>query len=65
MPLPEAIRAGRAFESQMIAVMLPRKIAGALNLFLVDRKSGNVHIHVKDGEVLGAHVEEVVTAKYG
>ena len=44
----------------MLAVMFPKRIAREINQFLVDSKTGNVRINIKDGRILGAQIEQIV-----
>jgi hypothetical protein len=44
-------------------VPLPAKVEQMLKQFLLDRKTGNVRINVKDGRVLGVHLEEIVVIR--
>ena len=56
-------RNGTVFESPaavMLAVMVPKRIAREINQFLVDSKTGNVRINIKDGRILGAQLEQIV-----
>ena len=43
--------------------LLPPEIECALAQFLADRRTGNIQINVKDGQILGAHVTEIITPK--
>jgi len=44
-------------------VAIPAKVEQMLKQFLLDRKTGNVRINVKDGRVLGVHLEEIVVIR--
>ena len=39
-------------------VSFPEKLGKRLNDFLLDELSGNVQIHIRDGQILGMKVEE-------
>jgi len=41
-------------------VSLPERVALAVNQFILDRKTGNVVLNIRHGEVLGARVEEII-----
>lgn len=43
--------------------LLPPEIERALSQFLADHRTGNIQINVKDGQILGAHVTEVITPR--
>ena len=43
--------------------LLPLEIEHALSKFLANRRTGNIRVNVKDGEILGAHVTEIITPK--
>ncbi len=39
-------------------VSFPEKFGKRLNDFLLDRLTGNVQLHIRDGQILGLTVEE-------
>ena len=45
--------------------LLPPEIADALAEFLAKGRTGNIQLNIKDGQVLGAHVEEFLSVKTG
>ena len=42
---------------------IPETYALAIGQFLLDRKTGNVVLNIKDGRVMGLRVEELVRLK--
>jgi hypothetical protein len=42
-------------------VVIPIPIWQRLETFLLDRRSGNVTLNIRDGQILSARVEDVVT----
>ncbi len=42
-------------------VVIPTLIWERLETFLLDRRSGNVTLNIRDGHILSARVEDVVT----
>jgi hypothetical protein len=55
---PELPRIVRPVEES--GVLLPLRIAKRIGEFLDDKLTGNITINVRDGEVLGAQIEEKV-----
>ena len=43
--------------------VVPRRLIASIEKFLGDRRTGNIKINIKDGKILGAHVEEILTFK--
>ncbi len=43
--------------------IVPRRFTASIEKFLGDRLTGNIKINIKDGKILGAHVEEILTFK--
>ena len=43
--------------------IVPRRLTASIEKFLGDRRTGNIQINIKDGNILGAHVEEILTFK--
>ncbi len=43
--------------------MIPDEIWEVFARFLLDRKTGNIKFNVKDGRILGYHVEEIRSLK--
>ena len=39
---------------------VPGHIAERITEFLLDRRTGNIKLNIRKGEILGAHVEEIV-----
>ena len=39
---------------------VPGHIAERITAFLLDRRTGNIKLNIRNGEILGAHVEEIV-----
>lgn len=42
---------------------IPSRALHKIRDFLLDRKTGNIKLNVKDGRVLGIHVEEIESLK--
>ena len=38
---------------------LPDKIIEPIRDFLLDKRTGNIKLNIKDGEILGIHIEEI------
>ena len=47
--------------SRVDSLDLPLKVVDALHEFFLDRATGNVTLNIKDGRVLGFHVERIVS----
>ena len=43
--------------------IVPRRLTASIEKFLGDRRTGNIKINIKNGKILGAHVEEILTFK--
>ena len=43
--------------------MIPDEIWEVFARFLLDRKTGNIKLNIKDGRILGYHVEEICKVK--
>ena len=43
--------------------LVPRRLTALLEKFLRDNRTGNIRLNIKDGKILGAHVEEILTFK--
>lgn len=50
-------------KKEALTLPLPAKVEEVLRQFILDRKTGNVRINVKDGRVLGVHLEEIVVIR--
>jgi len=46
-----------------VSGMIPDEVWDVLARFLLDRKTGNIKLNVKDGRILGYHVEEFCKVK--
>lgn len=44
-------------------VQLPGQVAAALRKFLSEGRTGNITLNIKDGKILGAHINEIITIK--
>lgn len=44
-------------------IWMPPDLASALCSFLVDKKTGNVTLNIRDGKILGYRVEEIRSLK--
>ena len=42
---------------------IPLEIRTAVAKFLSEGRTGNVTLNIKDGQILGAHVNEIITIK--
>ena len=38
---------------------LPDEIIGPISDFLLDKRTGNITLNIKDGKILGFHIEEI------
>ena len=44
-------------------ISLPCEVAEALQKFIEAQSTGNVTLNIKDGRILGAHVNEIISVK--
>ena len=44
-------------------VSVPSEVAEALQKFIEAQCTGNVTLNIKDGKILGAHVNEIISVK--
>ncbi len=44
-------------------LVLPKQFATAMREFLANGCTGNLKLNVKDGRILGLHVEEIISLK--
>ncbi len=44
-------------------LVLPKQFATAMREFLTNGCTGNLKLNVKDGRILGLHVEEIISLK--
>ncbi len=42
-------------------VAVPRAVANALRQFMAEHRTGNLQLNIKDGRILGLHVNEIVS----
>ena len=42
---------------------IPADIMGKITQFVLDKHTGNIQLNIKDGEILGVHLEEIYTRK--
>ena len=42
---------------------IPPEIATAVAKFLSEGRTGNITLNIKDGQILGAHVNEIISIK--
>ncbi len=40
--------------------VVPRRLTARIEKFLLDKRTGNVRLNIKDGEILGVHIEEFI-----
>ena len=38
---------------------LPESVIEPITNFLLDKRTGNIKLNIKDGEILGIHIEEI------
>ncbi len=43
--------------------VVPRRFTASIENFLRDNRTGNIQLNIKDGKILGAHIEEFLTFK--
>ena len=43
--------------------VVPRRLTALIEKFLRDQLTGNIQLNIKDGKILGAHIEEFLTFK--
>ena len=43
--------------------IVPRRFTASIEKFLGDRRTGNIQINIKDGKILGMHVNEIISVK--
>ncbi len=43
--------------------IVPRRLTAVIENFLRDNRTGNIRLNIKDGKILGAHIEEFLTFK--
>ena len=43
--------------------VIPPEITTAVATFLSEGRTGNITLNIKDGQILGAHVNEIITIK--
>ena len=48
---------------QLANCIVPRRLTNMIEKFLGDSRTGNIQLNIKDGEILGAHVEEFISFK--
>ncbi len=41
--------------------VVPRRLVAGIEKFLLDNRTGNISLNVRDGKILGVHFEEIVT----
>lgn len=44
-------------------VPVPMRLWNFLNRYMIDKRTGNVTLNIKDGQILGYRVEEIHTLK--
>ena len=50
-------------QADIETIRLPGQVAAALRKFLSECRTGNVTLNIRDGRILGAHVNEIITVK--
>ncbi len=43
--------------------IVPRRLTAVIENFLRENRTGNIQLNIKDGKILGAHIEEFLTFK--
>ena len=43
--------------------VIPPEITTAVAKFLAEDRTGNITLNIKDGKILGAHINEIITIK--
>ncbi len=43
--------------------LVPRRLTALLGKFLLDKRTGNVRLNIKEGKILGIHIEEIAFFK--
>ncbi len=43
--------------------IVPRRLTAVIENFLRDNRTGNIQLNIKDGKILGAHIDEFLTFK--
>ena len=43
--------------------LIPLQLWCPVRKFLQDRRTGNVKLNIKDGRVMGVHLEQIITVK--
>lgn len=44
-------------------LVVAKDVAEAISQFMLDRRTGNVVLNIKDGQIMGLRVEEIVRVK--
>ena len=50
-------------QADIETIRLPGQVAAALRKFLSECRTGNVTLNIKDGRILGAHINEFISIK--
>ena len=58
----EPIAKNNGFDSTLLRI-LPPELRQELLQFLVDKRTGNFRIHVREGKILGYNAEKIVSLK--
>lgn len=42
---------------------IPVVVMGRITQFVLDRLTGNIQLNIKDGKILGVHIEEIIVLR--
>ena len=42
---------------------IPAVVMGRITQFVLDRLTGNIQLNIKDGKILGVHIEEIIVLR--
>ena len=59
LPVTKIDPARRAAPHHGAGGMIPDEVWRVFARFMIDRKTGNIKLNIKDGRILGYHVEEI------
>ncbi len=40
--------------------LVPRRLTALIEKFLLDKRTGNIRLNIKEGKILGVHAEEIL-----
>ena len=63
-PLPAATPPHGVSDHKCIMIeVIPPEITTAVAKFLAEDRTGNITLNIKDGKILGAHINEIISVK--